>query len=43
VTYTKRPTISRSGGQWAVEGEGIAEVYDGDGAKKPGTHKLLIR
>ncbi|MCC7435119.1 MAG: hypothetical protein IT363_10580 [Methanoregulaceae archaeon] len=43
VTYTKRPTISRSGRQWAVEGEGIAEVYDGEGAKKPDTQKLLIR
>lgn len=42
ITFTKKPSISRSGEKWVVDGEGIAEHYSGDGARRPTSNRVVI-
>ena len=43
VTFTKKPTVSRSPQGWVVEGEGVAEAYDGEGVRRPTGPKTVLR
>ncbi len=42
ITFTKKPTVSRSGEKWVVEGEGIAEHLTGDGERRPTSNRVVI-
>lgn len=42
VTYTKKPTVNRTAAGYEISGEGIADVIDGSGAKKPSVGRLVI-
>jgi len=42
ITFTKKPSVSRSGDTWVVEGDGIAEHQTGDGERRPTSNRVVI-
>lgn len=42
ITFTKKPSISRSGKKWVFEGDGIAEHLSGDGERRPTSNRVVI-
>lgn len=42
ITFTKKPSISRSGQKWVVEGDGIADHFDGTGTRRPASGRVVI-